>query len=49
MFPFSLLDLGELIVTEVVLRVHLDDLSFSWRSHNLDNLNQMVNAALANE
>lgn len=49
MFPFSFLYFGEFVVVEIVLGVHLDHLSFSGGSHDLNDLDQVINAALADE
>ena len=47
--PLSFLDLGELIVIEVIVRIHIDDLTLGGRAQNLDDLDQMIDAVLGNE
>ena len=49
LLPLPLLDFGELVVVEVVVRVHVNDLGLGGRSHHLDDLDQVVDAALADE
>ena len=49
MLPVTFFDFGKFVVIEVVLRVHLNNLSLSRRSHNLDDLNKMVNAAFSDK
>ena len=49
MFPLSLLDFGELVVVEIVLRVHLHHLSLGGSPHDLDDLDEVIDAALPNE
>ena len=45
MLPVPFLHLWEFVVVEVVLRVHLDDLSLCGSPHHLNNLNKVVDAA----
>jgi len=49
LLPLSLLDFGELIIIEIVIRIHFDNLSFSWSSHNFDNLDEMIDAVISDE
>jgi|688.fasta_scaffold1698084_1 hypothetical protein len=48
-FPLSLLDFGEFIIIEIVVWIHLSHLSLGWGSKDLDDLDQVINAALPNE
>lgn len=47
--PFSLLDLREFVVIEVIIRIHVDYLSLCRSSQHFDDLNQMVDAAFSDK
>ena len=47
--PLSFFDFGELVVIEVVVRVHIDDLTFGGSSEHFDDLNEMVDAVFTYE
>lgn len=49
MLPLSFLYFGKFIVVKIVVRVHLDHLRFGWGSHHLDDLDQVIDAALSDE
>lgn len=47
--PLFLLNFGEFVVIEIVFWVHVDDLGLGGRAHDLDDLDEMIDAALADE
>ena len=49
LLPFLALDFRKLVVVEIVLRVHIDDLGLGGCPQHLDDLDQVVNAALPDE
>lgn len=49
MLPVSFLNFGEFVVVEVILWIHLNDLSFCGSSHHFDDLDKVVDAALSDK
>ena len=47
--PLSFLDFGELVVVEVVVGVHVHNLTLGGGPQHLDNLDEMVDTILSNE
>lgn len=46
MFPLSFFNLGKLIVIKIVLRIHLNHLSFGWSTHDFYDFDQMIDTTL---
>ena len=47
--PLFLFHFWKFVIVEVVLRVHIDYLGFGGRSHYLDNLDQVIDAAFSDK
>jgi hypothetical protein len=44
-----LLNFWELIIIEVIVGVHINDFCFAWRTHYLDDLNQLIKITLSHK
>lgn len=47
--PLSFFDLRELVIIQIVIRIHVDYLGLCGSAQHLNDLNQVVDAALADE
>jgi hypothetical protein len=47
--PLLCLDFGELIVIQIIIRIHIDDLGLTGRAQYLNNFDQLIDIAVAHK